>query len=169
MTDDEPPEAPAQPDPVDEEPSRSAPSRRRRPFGLLVLAALLLFKAAVVALVAASAFVVPDQIAQLLGGGGALAEAEGRVAGALLLAIAAILVVAAIGLLAMRRSGWLLTMVLTGVLIALDIGAIVDGTANHFWMALNIVTVFYLNQADVRAVFGTGGDPEPPAAMAGPG
>jgi uncharacterized membrane protein (DUF2068 family) len=65
-----------------------------------------------------------------------------------------VLVIAALGMLARRRTGWLVAMVVTGVFIALDLYGFANNEADHLWMALNIVTVFYLNQRDVRAVVG---------------
>ena len=73
---------------------------------------------------------------------------------AVLTTLAALLALAAVGLIALRRTGWLLAMVITGVFVAADIYAYLNDVANHLWMALNILTVFYLNQADVRAVVG---------------
>jgi len=69
-------------------------------------------------------------------------------------AYGALLVIAALGMLARRRTGWLLAMVVTGVLVAFDLYGFANNEADHLWMALNIVTVFYLNQRDVRAVVG---------------
>jgi putative copper export protein len=71
-----------------------------------------------------------------------------------ILALAALLVLSAAGLMAGRRIGWLLAMVITGVFVASDISGFYSGTTNHIWMLLNIVTVFYLNQRDVREVVG---------------
>ena len=43
---------------------------------------------------------------------------------------------------------------MTGFFLATDIYAFGEGSANDLWMALNIITVFYLNQAEVRQVVG---------------
>jgi uncharacterized membrane protein (DUF2068 family) len=81
------------------------------------------------------------------------------------LAVTAVLIVASVvGLLLRRRGGWLLAMVLTGVFIAIDIYNWFNGGANHFWMALNIVSVFYLNQQEVREVVGAATDADPDGA-----
>ena len=45
-------------------------------------------------------------------------------------------------------------MVITGLFVAIDIYGYLNSSANHLWMLLNIVTVFYLNQRDVREVVG---------------
>jgi hypothetical protein len=49
-----------------------------------------------------------------------------------------------------RRVGWLLAMIITGVSVAVDIAAFLAGTGSELWMFLNVVTVFYLNQRDIR-------------------
>jgi uncharacterized membrane protein (DUF2068 family) len=69
-------------------------------------------------------------------------------------AYGALLVIAALGMLSRKRTGWLLAMVVTGVFIAIDLYGFANDGADHLWMALNIVTVFYLNQRDVRSVVG---------------
>jgi hypothetical protein len=53
-----------------------------------------------------------------------------------------------------RRIGWLLAMVITGLFVAIDIYGHINDAANHVWMLLNIITVFYLNQRDVREAVG---------------
>ncbi len=138
--------------------------RRRRPFTLIILAALLLLKAVLVfAVVAgtladetgplASTLRIPGLTDQIRAAPGA---------GLVLILIAAILVASAVGLLLDQRAGWLLAMVTTGLFIAMDIVGFFDGNVNHLWMVLNIVTVFYLNQRDVRE----GVAAAPPAADA---
>ncbi|MFN8629951.1 MAG: hypothetical protein U0838_06390 [Chloroflexota bacterium] len=54
----------------------------------------------------------------------------------------------------LRRDGWLMAMVLTGLFVAADISGFVNGNVSYLWMALNIITVFYLNQSDVRGAVG---------------
>jgi len=71
-----------------------------------------------------------------------------------LLIIATILLISAAGLLMYRRSGWMLAMVSTGIFVAVDILGYFAGEANFIWMALNIITVFYLNQREVRVSVG---------------
>lgn len=62
---------------------------------------------------------------------------------------------AGILLLRMRQLGWTITMLLAG----LSLGASIyvwwtDGTALSIWLLVQIVTVFYLNQRQVREAFG---------------
>lgn len=129
----------------------------RRPVGLFVLAGLLGLKAVLLLTVLAGAY-LPDAgpIRRLIALPLATMEAlrdEPLVLG-LAIALVAALVVAAFGLLGRRRWGWLLAMITTGLFLATDIYAFSEGTANHLWMALNVITVFYLNQVEVRAIVG---------------
>jgi hypothetical protein len=126
----------------------------RRPTTITILTGLLLAKAVVSAALAVgwaigeAPFISTLGLPSLLAGAGDSATVT-----ALLFAIAAVLVVAAIGLFGGRRFGWLLAMVTTGVFIAADIVTFGAGAVHHVWMLLNIVTVFYLNQRDVREAF----------------
>jgi hypothetical protein len=130
--------------------------RPRMPFTLLMLASLLCLKA--VLLVTAVAGSSLDGLRPVLG----LVSIPSVVsfvrttpaATTGLLAVAALLVASAVGLLLGRRTGWLLAMVMTGLFVAVDIYAYLNGGANDLWMALNIITVFYLNQRDVREIVG---------------
>ncbi|HEY3336744.1 MAG TPA: hypothetical protein VGK16_16060 [Candidatus Limnocylindrales bacterium] len=125
---------------------------RRRPFALLILIGLMLFKGVLIVVMVLGAVALSDLglVRALRIEPIALAVRGSTAAVVLLFVLAATLFVSAIALLAYRRSGWLLAMVTTGVFVAVDIMGYVEGTANYFWMALNIVTVFYLNQREVR-------------------
>lgn len=130
---------------------------RGRPFGLLVLAGLLLFKALLLVLVVAGAYLkdagpLRDLIALPIAVFAEIRDTPAAGIGALILVAA--LVASALGLLGGRRWGWVGAMVTTGFFLATDIYAFSEGSANHLWMALNIITVFYLNQAEVRQVVG---------------
>jgi uncharacterized membrane protein (DUF2068 family) len=144
----------------------ATPRRRRRPFALIALAGLLLFKAALAMLqllgISLAAAGLPSEIVRLNPELGALVTAASLSRG-ILIAIAAILVVAAVGLLTLHRRGWLVAMVATGVFVAFDIVAFTAGTANYLWMALNIASVFYLNQTDVREAVGVTTEPLVPS------
>jgi hypothetical protein len=135
------------------------PDRRRRPFTLIALASLMLLKAALLLGVAAG--VTMDGTGEIvrllrLEGFAEVIRTEPAAVG-LTLVVAGLLTLAALGVLALRRTGWLLAMVLTGVFVGIDIFGFLGGGANHLWMALNIITVFYLNQRDVRGVVGATG------------
>ncbi|HEX5013420.1 MAG TPA: hypothetical protein VFV72_04600 [Candidatus Limnocylindrales bacterium] len=127
---------------------------RRRPFGVLVVAAIQIIRAALL-------------IGQLLGyrigvdwlrmSAQVPEPAPGTVAFALSrgLAIALILssLVVALGLLSGRRWGWIGAIILSGLALALALGAWLDGAPTYISMAINVVAVFYLNQREVRAAF----------------
>lgn len=63
------------------------------------------------------------------------------------------LVLAIIGMVRLRRWGWVLTMVLVGVGLIIGIWSYFQGTFNYLGMIVNIVIVFYMNQRDVQAPF----------------
>ncbi len=135
---------------------------RRRPFTLLVLAGLILVKALIIVLVVSgTAGSLGNPVRDALRMSPELGKAieSLAVANAVLALVTTLLVLAAVGLVARRRWGWLLAMVLTGLFVGADIAAFVAGTVNYLWMALNIITVFYLNQADVREFVGVSTEP----------
>jgi len=74
------------------------------------------------------------------------------------LLIASVLVV--IGLLARRRWAWVLAIVSSGVILAIDLGWWYGGDARYISMLFNVIAVFYLNQRDVRQAL-RGGATEP--------
>jgi len=59
-----------------------------------------------------------------------------------------------IGLLTGRRWGWVGAIVLSGISLAFAIGGWWDGHPAYTSMLINVIAVFYLNQRDVRAIFG---------------
>lgn len=87
-----------------------------------------------------------------------------------LFALGMMVLVSAVGLLMWKRLGWVLAMVSTGIFVVFDILSFVDGTANYIWMALNVITVFYLNQREVRESVGAifVSEPTPPASTTAP-
>jgi hypothetical protein len=126
----------------------------RRPTTITILSGLLLAKAVVSAALAVGWAIGEAPFMSTLGLPSLLADArDSATVTTLFFALAAVLVVAAIGLFGGRRLGWLLAMVTTGVFLAADIVTFGAGAAHHVWMLLNIVTVFYLNQRDVREAF----------------
>jgi hypothetical protein len=137
-------------------PSTLKPARHRLPFTLYVLSGLMLFKAVIIVAVVAGATL--ETLRPILGltTGPELTRIfeQNPAAGPLVLAFAALLIVSVIGMLSRRRTGWLLAMVITGLFVAIDIYGYLNSSANHLWMLLNIITVFYLNQRDVREAVG---------------
>ena len=137
-------------------PAQPAEPGRRRPFALLILIALMGIKGALILLMILGSFTATDHPVLQALRIESLSEAVHTSNAALvgMLVIATILLMSAVGLLAFRRWAWLLAMVTTGIFIAVDIMGFFAGEANYLWMALNIITVFYLNQREVRVGVG---------------
>ncbi len=139
------------------EPSAPPPGPgRRRPFALLILIALMGTKGALILLMLLGTFTASDSPILRALRIESLSEAvrTSNLALVVMLVVATILLLSAVGLLAFRRWAWLLAMVTTGLFIAVDIMGFFAGEANYLWMALNIITVFYLNQREVRVGVG---------------
>jgi hypothetical protein len=61
-------------------------------------------------------------------------------------------------LLGMRQLGWTITMLLAGLTLAASLVAwLAQGVALEVWLLVQIATVFYLNQRQVRDAFGISG------------
>ncbi|MEI7742920.1 MAG: hypothetical protein WCK58_04100 [Chloroflexota bacterium] len=135
--------------------------RVRRPTVVTILAGLELFNAAgyLVALLALVGITVVDIQTEL---GGVLAGLEGDIAsGTVLMGLLAALFVTALAagilLLRMQRTGWTITMLLTGLGLFTQIYLFWSGReVLAGWLLVNVVTVFYLNQRQVREAFGIG-------------
>ena len=133
-----------------------ADAAQRKPVTLYILVGLMVVKSILIILVLGGAYSFNDgpigEALRMPGVGAAIREAPGAV-GALILT-AAVLLVSALMLLAGKRTGWLLAMVITGVSVAIDIIGFFAGAGSELWMFLNVVTVFYLNQRDIRELVG---------------
>jgi hypothetical protein len=133
------------------------PSDGRRSIGVLIVAAVQLLRAALIVgqflrlqataglewLSASAQFVEPPP--------GTITETLVRLIG---IGFAAASIAVAAGLLANRRWGWVGAIVLSGVSLAFALGAWWEGHPVYLNMAINVIAVFYLNQRDVRAIFG---------------
>ena len=131
--------------------------RRRLPFTLYALAALMAFKALLLFLVVAGATIA--ETLRPITGFSSTTELLELIrdtpwASAVLVTSGILLLLSVVGILGRQRIGWLLAMIITGLFVALDIYSFMNASANHLWMGLNILTVFYLNQRDVREVVG---------------
>lgn len=139
--------------------------RRRRPFALLVLIGIMIFRALLIFLVVFGSFQLDQatllKLFQVPAIKGAVSEAYILLLGLLLLG--ALVFASAVGLLMWKRLAWVLAMVMTGIFVLIDIIGFVDGNANYIWMALNIITVFYLNQREVRESVGAIFDRDTPS------
>ena len=128
-----------------------------RPFGVLVVAAVQFARALLI-------------VFQVLGVHVALGDFSlestfqlpqpppGTVEFVLARVVAIFLVVASVGfgvgLLTGRRSGWIGAIVISGASLAISIGAWWYGNPAYLSMVINVIAVFYLNQREVRAIFG---------------
>jgi hypothetical protein len=74
----------------------------------------------------------------------------GLVAKVILIGILIASVLVVLGLLARRRWAWVLAIVTSGFILAIDLGWWFSGEARYISMLLNVIAVFYLNQPDVR-------------------
>lgn len=81
---------------------------------------------------------------------GTVAFAISRIVGGVLVAAS---ILAGLGMLAGRRSGWIGAIVLSGLSLAFALGAWWDGHPVYVSMVINVVAVFYLNQREVRAAY----------------
>lgn len=149
----------------------AVPSRRRRPrhrpFGVLVLCALLVFQAVLV-LLAGLAFLQVDTTdmadtnfaLSALGLDFSVAPDAGLAIRLLTIGFATVFVltfVQVVLLLLLKRIGWVLTMLVVGAALFLQLLSIwLGGQADSLSMLLYAVTALYLNQSDVRRVFGIG-------------
>jgi hypothetical protein len=157
-----PPVAPTEPSgsPAPTEPAAAttagAPGgSRRRPFALVVLAGLMLLRAALIALVVVGLFYADPETFAALPLPDLINDQERAILLALVLVpLVILLTVSGLGLLAFRRSGWLIAMIVTGMFVLFDIVGWFLGEQSDVWMLLNVITVFYLNQRDVRELVG---------------
>jgi uncharacterized membrane protein (DUF2068 family) len=105
-----------------------------------------------------SLFLVVDTVASLLEifvdlpfytRAAVIRDAEGPVL-AVLLTLALLRIVAAVGLWRGSRRAWVLTMLLVGIALVIYLGAWWNGEPNMLRLAVNAVIAFYLNQSAVR-------------------
>jgi len=163
------PDAHAEPSPVEGTEAGSI----RRPAAVTILAVLQLITAAAYGLIF---------VGLVVGGPPMVAEVAGRVmvaedliaelrTGFVLLVLGGAFVAclaAGVLLLRMRRLGWTITMLIAGLGLATSVYLWwFRGTRLEFWLLVQIVTVFYLNQRQVRHAFGISG--RRPAATLGEG
>ncbi len=147
----------------------------RRPPAVTILAILQLITAAAYGLIF---------LGLIVGGPAVLSEIAGRLlvaedliaefrTGFVLLVLGVLFVAcvsAGVLLLRMRRLGWTLTMLIAGLGLATSVYLWwFQGTRLEFWLLVQIVTVFYLNQRQVRHAFGITGRRLPAALGEGRG
>jgi hypothetical protein len=138
------PAAEAGPSPV---PGAAPPARRawRRPFGIYVIIVLQLLHVVTVMLdVFRVQFGLPSLLLPEYGGAGATMVNY---------AVAALLLVTAVGLWLLKRWAWVVTMLTTGFGLALGLVRYWQGVPIYGSMAINVLIVLYLNQRAVRRAF----------------
>ena len=133
-----------------------------RPPGVAVIAIFLVLNAALAVLVASVESEHWTSTATLR-------EVSQLTPGAILL-LAALDVVAAVGLWRGSRGAWVLTMVLVGVSLVGSLYLYLLGDPAYLRLAIDVIIVFYLNQGAVRDYFGgLTGQPLPASAPRSPG
>lgn len=147
----------------------TAPRRRprHRPFGVLVICALLVLQAILLLLLILTLLAVDTtdmaKTDVALGAFGldfsvaADATLAVRLMTIVVAALFALTFVEAVLLLLLRRIGWVITMLVVGVSLFAQLLSIwLGGNADSLSLLLYAVTALYLNQSDVRRVFGIG-------------
>jgi len=137
--------------------------RDRYPLGVVVVAGIALLR--VVTIVADIADVRQDGILGWIADSGPLPDLEpgtdARIVGtALLIGLLVTSLLVIIGLVLQKRWAWVLAIITSGVILAIDLGWWFAGDARYSSMFLNSIAVFYLNQRDVRLAL-RGGSHEP--------
>jgi hypothetical protein len=117
----------------------------RWPFGILVVSVLRLIDAGLLIFVGMAARGMPVSGLPILGGDPAITRA-------LDFALAGLAILGVVGLLAFRRWGWVLTMVLVGVSLLGDLIRVAIGEPGYLALTLHVLTAFYLNGRSVRAL-----------------
>ena len=136
-----------------------APRRARRPAIVTILAMLQLLTAAAYGMILAALLATGSTALALLIGDAAddtsLGDVEAAAAAAVVGGFAITTLAAGILLLRMRQLGWTITMLLAGLGLVSSISLwLTQGTTIPIWLFVQVATVFYLNQRQVREAFG---------------
>jgi hypothetical protein len=147
-------------------PAAASSLPRQRPFGVVVICAFLLLQAVIFAIglvaIAQSAASNPDDVISFLKALGLnatfLSFADAVTVGKAILGGLLILTVAEMVLMfTLRRIGWIVTMLMVGLNLAVQLLSIWQGTPPATTSLLILsVSALYLNQAEVRAAFELG-------------
>ena len=127
--------------------------RSRYPLGILVIVALSTVRC--LSIVAALTKLQGGDVADWLRATSPLPDRpDGTTAAIIVTAVLVALLVASlatiVGLLTWRNWAWVLAIILSGAILAIDLGWWYSGEARYLSMLLNVIAVFYLNQRDVR-------------------
>jgi hypothetical protein len=129
----------------------------RWPIGVLVVAFLRLIDAVSMAAIGLGIRDMPMDALPIVADSPILTQAVDIV-------VAAATIIGVVGLLAFRRWGWVLTMILVGLGLLVELIRVVIGQPDHLGLFLLVLSAFYLNQRSVRAMAGRHLDPETPTA-----
>ena len=128
------------------------------PFGIVVVLVGLIGR--IVAIVAVLLLAPGDDglLARLAEGAPLPPATPDTAVGIVILAVAIGLLVgsvlAVVGLLRRSATGWVLAVVTGGAILAINLGWWASGEPRYLSMAINAVLLLYLNQRDVRAIYG---------------
>jgi len=121
---------------------------RRRPFGIKIIIVLQLIYVALLIMTQLD-ILVQGQWADVL-----RQAMESRVASlAVLNALILVTLITVAGLWQLKHWAWVLLMVQIGVSLGLSLWAYFSDSPQYGAMAIGVITVFYLNQSDVRRAF----------------
>ena len=129
----------------------------RWPVGVVVVAILRLIDAVSMALIGLGIRDLPTDALPIVADSPLLTQAVDIV-------IAVATFIGVVGLLAFRRWGWVLTMILVGLGLLVELIRVAIGQPDHLGLFLLVLSAFYLNQRSVRAMAGRHLDPETPIA-----
>ena len=140
----------------------AASARARRPAVVTILAVVQLLSATAYGLILAILLVDGPAVLDALAAGSSDGPSAIDLETAALVVIVGGLCVATLAagilLLRMRQLGWTITMLLAGLTLALSLVTwLVQGAPLEVWVLVQIATVFYLNQRQVRDAFGISG------------
>jgi hypothetical protein len=117
----------------------------RWPFGIIAVAILRLVDASVLIILGLEQRGLDVTGLPILGDSAVMTRA-------LDLTLAGLTIIGVLGLLAFKRWGWVLTMVLVGVSLLGDLIRVAIGQPGYLGLALHVLTAFYLNGSAVRAL-----------------
>lgn len=120
---------------------------RTRPIGIVLLVLFQLLN------VAASLLAVAGVLGPRTGSVVAVLGNDSPIVNDLVIVIAVLTLLGAVGLWRLQRFGWYVIMLLTGLGLAIQIAFFVWATPNFINMTIYVVSAFYLNQHAVKSIF----------------
>jgi hypothetical protein len=120
-------------------------SKRRRPFGLYMIAGLQLVLSIMLALALLGEKTIATYLKVLIQNPIFYSWFGWVLAGSLILSV--------LGLMILKRWAWILTMILTGLGLSYSIWSYFQENPHYIPMVIYLVIVFYLNQREVQSAF----------------